>query len=166
MFFRKTSINKLDTALDRRASVHDIRLIAEADPNMVHETGFGRRTPLHYACWGKASLEVLQYLVELSPDKVKVQCKYGWLPLHNACMHQAPLEVIQYLVEQFPDSVKVKDAFKRLPLHYACCSASVCGVQPACEEQVVRYSVNMNPEAVKEANSTGSILCNWKAVAS
>lgn len=94
-------------------------------------------TLLHSACAQNSPLDVVQMLVKLWPDAVKVKTNYGDLPLHIACESNKSMEVIQFLVETWPDAVKEKTACDNLPLHVACqsnpsleliqCGWSTCG---------------------------------------
>eukprot|EP00984_Skeletonema_dohrnii_P009917 scaffold3819_cov98-Skeletonema_dohrnii-CCMP3373.AAC.4 len=86
--------------------------------------------PLHWACRGGASLNVIKYLVEeVDGDKGKELLgkadQFGRYPPHFACDGGASLGVIKYLVEE-ADGIKGKELLGKAdnkgtyPLHYAC----------------------------------------------
>jgi ankyrin repeat protein len=117
-----------------------------------------RRLPLHYACRGKASLEVIRYLLELEPDAIKAPGLRGMLPLHEACRSNTrrseseTLKVIQYLVSKYPDAVKTTDMeWGFLPLHAA------LGRCPGRFPSVMEFLIKRYPKALTIETKTGQL---------
>jgi ankyrin repeat protein len=115
------------------------------------------RLPLHYACRGRAPIEVVQYLLEIEPNAIASPGLDGMLPLHEACSSdendgtQLPplsLPLIQCLVEKYPNALLVPSSPQLLPLHYASCTKNV-------PLQVIEYLVKENPNAVEVASHQG-----------
>jgi hypothetical protein len=87
----------------RHATIDVIELAYNTHPQAIHEaeeeSGW---SPLHSACYKKAPLEVVQFLVERNPVALETADNNGQLPLHLACRFKASLDVVQYLVERNP----------------------------------------------------------------
>eukprot|EP00957_Ditylum_brightwellii_P023103 1743052-Ditylum_brightwellii.AAC.1 len=77
-------------------------------------------TPLHHACEGRASLNVLSLLLREWPDAAKEKDALGKTPLHCACEKSTPLEVISLLLKAYPEAAEIKDNDGKIPLHYEC----------------------------------------------
>jgi len=113
--------------------------------------------PLHLACHGGASLEVIKYLVEeADSDKGKELLgkanENGIYPLHYACYGGASLDVIKYLVEE-ADGDKGKELLGKAdnkgkyPLHWA----RTKGASP----DVIKYLIQMNPDPLQHKDDSG-----------
>jgi len=94
--------------------------------DMINTKDKDRMYPLHLACRGGASVEVIRYLVEDvegGKDMINAKDKDGMYPLHWACRGGASVEVIRYLVKNMEggkDMINAKDGYGMYPLHYAC----------------------------------------------
>jgi ankyrin repeat protein len=117
-----------------------------------------RRLPLHYACRGKASMDVIRYLLELEPDAIKAPGLRGMLPLHEACRSNTrrseseTLKVIQYLVSKYPDAVRTADMeWGFLPLHAA------LGRCPGRFPSVMKFLIQRYPKALTIETKTGQL---------
>jgi len=92
-------------------------LLEESDGDLKELLGKADRYgsyPLHLACFGGASLDVIKYLVEEADgDKGKELLgkadNTGKYPLHWACQCHAPLDLIKYLIQMNPDPLQYKD---------------------------------------------------------
>jgi len=82
------------------------------------------RTPLHWAIYKGAPLEVMAALLEVWPHAAKEKDRYGDTPLLLACDRGAPVEVVAAVLEVWPHAAKQKDKYDRTPLHWACYKAS------------------------------------------
>ena len=75
------------------------------------------RLPIHYACWQRASLEVIHALVNAYPESITVATESGGdLPLHNACVDGASPHVLNFLIESYPEGVNKKNEDGETPL--------------------------------------------------
>jgi len=66
-------------------------------------------------------LDVVESMVRLAPETLRMKDKYGWLPIHYACASKASLDFVRVLVTPYPESVRVRVSRKGgwLPIHYA-----------------------------------------------
>jgi ankyrin repeat protein len=121
------------------------------------ETTIERRLPLHYACRGRAPLDVAEYLLEIEPAAISTRGLDGMLPLHEACssdendgrdLPPLSLPLIQFLVNKYPDALLAPSSTQLLPLHYASCAKNV-------PLSVIEYLVKENPTAVKVSSYQG-----------
>jgi ankyrin repeat protein len=119
--------------------------------------------PLHWACGGGASLEVIKYLVEEADgDKGKELLgkldKYGNYPLHHACEKGASLDVIKYLVEEVDDDkgkelLGKADNIDRYLLHRAC--------QAGASLDVIKYLIQKNPGPLQYKDKSGRTALDY-----
>ncbi len=79
-----------------------------------------RYTPLHYLVCAHPSLNLVEKLIQLAPETVKVKNISGCLPLHLCCGYGASTEVIKMILEAYPEAAQIQDNNGRLPLHIAC----------------------------------------------
>lgn len=76
-------------------------------------------TPLHNVCkLSNPPADIVQALLEASPDTVTWADSHGWLPLHHACANGASGEVLQILTEAYPEGKTKQDSQSRTPLHF------------------------------------------------
>jgi ankyrin repeat protein len=86
-------------------------------------------TPLHMLfCYSSPPPKLVERLLQLAPDTVKVKGIWGKLPLHMACdywrLSSDSCDVISMLLQAYPEAARVQDEDGRLPLHCVCESAS------------------------------------------
>ena len=80
------------------------------------------RNPLHLACDGNASLEVIELLLKKYPKAVLGKTStMELIPLHIACNRKAKIEVIRALIDADHDmgTLNARSIIERLPLHMA-----------------------------------------------
>jgi ankyrin repeat protein len=77
-------------------------------------------TPLHYLLHEHPPSDLVERILRVAPDTIKVQDKYRQLPLHIALDNKASIDVIKLLIQAYPKAAEVQDNFGYLPLHYAC----------------------------------------------
>jgi ankyrin repeat protein len=125
--------------------------------NRMTSTFVHRRLPLHWACRGNASLEVIRYVLELEPDAIAAPGLRGMLPLHEACRsnrrtESETLKVIHYLVSKYPNAVKITDMeWGYLPLHAA------LGRRPGKSPSVIEFLIKRYPKALTIENKNGQL---------
>lgn len=87
---------------------------------------------LHHACSANAPIQVVQLLMELNSEALKVTSSiYGEdrvLPLHLACKYSC-LETIRLLLSHHPEAAREADFYGYLPLHYASQRENVHAIQ-------------------------------------
>jgi ankyrin repeat protein len=167
----KEGVCPLDVACLYGAPLEVIQFLAEQYPAAVkirYKSGrwrwsnrmsilLHRRLPLHWACRGKASLEVIRCLLELEPDAISSPGLRGMLPLHEACRsnrrpESESLMVIQYLVGKYPDAVKTTDMeCGFLPLHAA------LGRCPGRSADVIKFLIKCHRKALTIETKTGQL---------
>jgi hypothetical protein len=78
-------------------------------------------TPLHYACYHNAGIQVVEYLVQKFPEAVRVTNYSHQTPVHMACMSdQISLPVVELLLEHYPTAAHLADQDGYTPFHLAC----------------------------------------------
>eukprot|EP00957_Ditylum_brightwellii_P036697 2779676-Ditylum_brightwellii.AAC.1 len=82
-------------------SVEVVCRLLEVCPNVARETSSLGYKPLHYAIHSNASLDVIEILLEVYPDAVKIKNKFDQdTPLHYACRQgNIALEVVSALLD-------------------------------------------------------------------
>lgn len=77
-------------------------------------------TPLHLACWGGASFELVELLLNCKKDSASIKTKDGWTPIHLACRYNASVDVVTALLKAAPQSATIKAKGGWCALHLAC----------------------------------------------
>ena len=89
-------------------------------------------TPLAYAVERRPPVEVVQALIEASPESVGIKVHPGGaLPLHIACTWHASPSVVNALLEAEPAACRVPDELGNVPLHAAAFSGATAPVVDA-----------------------------------
>lgn len=89
-------------------------------------------TPLAYAVERRPPIEVVQALIEASPESVGIKVHPGGaLPLHVACTWHACPSVINALLDAEPAACRVPDELGNVPLHAAAFSGATAPVVDA-----------------------------------
>ena len=77
-------------------------------------------TALHNICkLDNPPVDVVQSLMDCSPETVTWQDSNGWLPLHHACANGGSGQVLRVLVDAYPVGKVAQDKRLRTPLHFA-----------------------------------------------
>jgi Ion transport protein/Ankyrin repeats (3 copies) len=81
--------------------------------------GIGDTTCLHIVCkLHNPPDDIVQALIDASPESVISLDSHGWLPLHHACANGASPEVIKILADAYPAGKVTQDTQNRTPLHF------------------------------------------------
>lgn len=149
----------LRTALKKYASVEDIRLVLQQEPQLCREKDEEGWLLLHYACANHASLEIVQFLLEEYPEGANEETQNGVLALHIASANKASLETVEALLTVNPEGINQRSHDGVLPIHYAAaCKA---------DASVVQCLVEANPLSLLERTSEGWLPlhygCRYKA---
>eukprot|EP00536_Pseudo-nitzschia_multiseries_P003045 jgi/Psemu1/184907/e_gw1.43.195.1 len=131
--------------LDSTPNEAKLNLRVPTRGGFVATAGF---TPLHMACENLPPREILQKLIKLHPDAVRLKCMPGGkLPLHVACTWHAPKESIDVLLKKDRNVCKIADELGNLPLHLACFSGA--------PSVVIEKLLKANAKAVLLRNGQG-----------
>lgn len=85
----------------------------------VRTRGNNEATPLHNVCkLSNPPTDIIQALLEASPEPARWTDSHGWLPLHHACANGACGEVLQILADAYPEGKTLQDTHQRTPLHF------------------------------------------------
>lgn len=107
-------------------------------------------TPLAYALERHPPVEVVQALIEASPESVGIKVQPGGtLPLHIACTWNAAPSVVSILLEAEPAACRVPDDLGNVPLHSAAFSGATA--------PVVDALLRTYPKAALVRNHQGSL---------
>jgi len=76
-------------------------------------------TPLHLVCkLSDPPSDIVQSLIDSSPETATWPDSHGWLPLHHACANGASTEVLSILIDAYPEGKIKQDNQNRTPLHF------------------------------------------------
>jgi len=123
-----------------------VRALLQVDPHVAIRDNAQGRTALHVALEQSADMEILQLLVQVSPESV-VKHSCGVTPLVVALQCNAPLPVHQLLVHANQNATQIKDEFGRYPLRFA--------LEHRCNDPDVLRLLCSSPETVLEVDSLG-----------
>lgn len=87
-----------ETCSDRIVKVAAIERILVESPDALYKTSEEGTLPIHVARCAKASVEIIELLVDKWLLSLEWTNHGGVLPLHTACSNHASLEVIENLV--------------------------------------------------------------------
>ena len=91
-----------------------VRVMLDADPDLIRATDEELRTPLHFAAEG-GQLEVAGMLLSRGAE-IDAEDRGGDTPLHRAVLNGG-LEMVDLLLDQEPD-LEIRNSYGRTPLHY------------------------------------------------
>jgi len=103
--------------MDDEVAIDILKLLLEANPGSVSETGDEGNLPLHLAAYNK-SLAFCKILVDAYPESGRRTSGDGSLPFHNACFGGRP-DTVEYLFRLYPESLHIRTNSGRLPIHNA-----------------------------------------------
>ena len=110
-----------------------------------------RVLPVHIACEGNAPLSLVQTLVNVFPDAVKIpDHRNKWLPLHYcATASNEDSERLNFILSEYSTGSQCSEALGRLPLHLACeygaCSSAISNL------------VEAHPDSVRSLETTNML---------
>jgi len=130
------------------ASPEVVTLLAVPD-EALEGTDEYSRTPLHQAVEYRASVAVVQLVLNRRPLLSRSKDYIGRTPLHCACAYNSSMEVANLLIQSNPQALFEKDNRRRLPLHIACSSEDSC-------VQVARLFLEKHPQAMYETDGRGA----------
>jgi hypothetical protein len=118
----------LSWAIWNGAPVHVLIDLLKADTSFIRSLDNLGRLPLHIACYRKASVAVIDMLVELEPRSVFYLDRFGNTALHYATQSACSvsddsmnerLEVITALVIFFPETISLRNNLQETPVDIA-----------------------------------------------
>jgi ankyrin repeat protein len=98
--------------------------------------------PLHWACSGGPTEEVIEALLKAYPHAAKRTDSGGSTALHFACHYGANAPVVQALLKSYPPAISKKDKYGRTPLYHAISKSS--------SVDVIRVLIEANPSMILE----------------
>lgn len=105
----------------RRFHLELVRVFVEYNPEIarVRNERDGSYL-LHHACSVNVDLDTIQLLIELNPDALHIDDRFGMLPLHKALeWEDARIEIVELLLSHYPDAIRSGVEDDLLPLHVA-----------------------------------------------
>jgi ankyrin repeat protein len=117
----------------RRKASENIQILVVAFSGAIKSTDYHRgQTPLHKAIASKASVEIIEYLIESCPEALTTQCRLGQLPLVELLKHctrqqiTGEFRLLKTMIEGYPGSLVCRDITGGIPLHMALrCTLSI-----------------------------------------
>lgn len=110
-------------------------------------------TPLHLLACQHPPLDLLERIIQLAPDTLKVQDFEGRLPIHLACAHTPSLKIVKVLLDLYPESTQVKNQSGCLPLHTA--------LKNKASFEVVRMLLDNYPKAAELPDNDGMLPLHY-----
>ena len=105
--------------------------------------GEHRWTPLHWIVFKRLPIDLVEILIQLAPETLRIKNDLGKLPFHLAC-HGGSLDLIRIMMNANPGSIQAKDQSGNLPLHLSCHSGASL--------EVLNLLIEAYPESVHEKN--------------
>lgn len=98
-----------------------VKKLMELFPGFAVEQDENGRYALHRGCFNTDIIEVIEYLIEHSPENIlERQGNDGQLPLHCSAYDSHDEQVIELLISLYPQAVMTTNSSGKLPLHHAC----------------------------------------------
>jgi ankyrin repeat protein len=143
----KSSFDKLRKWLDNKKKYEDLLITAACykDEN--------NRTPIHALAAARAPSDLVERILKLAPETIKVQDKYGRFPLHWALICNTSSDVIYMLYEAYPKAAEVHNINERLPLHLA--------LQFNASVDVINMLFKAYPQAVEIQDKYGNLPLHY-----
>jgi ankyrin repeat protein len=110
-------------------------------------------TPLHQLVHANPPSDLVESIIQLAPDTVRVQNDHGYLPLHEACWNKAAPDVVAKLIEAYPEASEVQNEDGLLPLHLACLKND--------SPDVIRVLLEAYPRAAQVQDYSGSLPLHY-----
>ena len=95
--------------------IEAVRAFIEAHPRSTKDVDDEGRSALYYAAYYKRESQLVQALLDASPEMIKKATDMGTLPLHVAYTEATA----HLLVDAYPDVAKMRDGDGEIPLHGA-----------------------------------------------
>jgi len=135
-----------------------IQKLCRAYPQRVSIPKQDGSLALHIACYNEnilaAGIEIVQFLVEMCPEAIKVKNRFGFLPIHKAlcAAHTCEqLSVIKYLLQLFPDSIVAQNVDGCTAFHLLVSQGNLHS------REFVQFFLQFNPEVVKIPDHYGQL---------
>ncbi|KAL7545679.1 hypothetical protein ACHAWF_009027 [Thalassiosira exigua] len=135
-----------DICESRHVTLETVKLIIESRPDISLLDQADGMLPLHSLCLNHSKkdqdswlLPIIEYVVNVCPQSVRVRNDFGFLPLFYAT--DTTLEITKFLVEKYPESVTAM-ARQGTAFHSACRNGGI---------DTVAYLFEQNPEAINSA---------------
>ena len=128
--------------IDLARMQHWPQVIARSSVNKIEATyaDSDGLLPLHWACSGGPTVEVVVALLEAFPEASGAVDSDGSTPLHFACHYGATVDVVTLLLQSNAGSVQVQDKYGRTPLYHA--------VYKAANLEVLKALATANPTLI------------------
>ncbi len=77
--------------------------------------GYDNMTPLHLVLGRAVPIDVVEMLIQLAPETLRMKNSNGKLPLHLACLFGTSLEILDLLITNYPQGLEARDNNDRKP---------------------------------------------------
>ena len=115
-----------------------------------------RRTPIHFLVRARPPPDLVERLILLAPDTLKIANNDGQLPLHLAIRWKAAPDVVKMLLEAYPEAIQIQDKYGRLPLHLA--------IVYKAAPDVVKMLLEAYPEATQLKDNLGRLPLHYAII--
>ncbi len=141
LFYDRVSFDDIQQWLDNNKYNDNLLKQAASYKNKYNNT------PLSWLACGKSPSDLVERLLQLAPDTIKIQHIDGSLPLHAALYNSASSDVITTIFKAYPKAAEVQNDDGELPLHYA--------LENNASSDVIKMLFQAYPEAAEVRNDEG-----------
>ena len=101
-------------------SILVINALLDAWPRGIKTSSEGGRLPLHMACFGKATVNVMEAIIKSYPDAARQRNADGFLPIHIAShWGVSHPDIAPLLLRAYPDGAVGRNRWERTPIEEA-----------------------------------------------
>ena len=138
------------------ATLEIIKLLYNTWPGALQLRDDNRYLPIHSLCCNielddTASLDILQFMLEIDPSLPREVNGYGNLPIHYAAESNKSQAFCKILIDAYPESLRIESGYGWLPIHLA------SGGERVDAPDTIQYMLELDAELVNEENSEGCL---------
>lgn len=135
-------------------SDHIVERLVSMDTDLLNVTNEQGSVALHVACSNIqfVSFSTLRFIIEKSPQALKMANSLGFLPIHKAVgnyKNDKCLKAIKYIAEQYPSGLASRTKDGQTPLHIAVSTANLFSVA------LIEMLVDLYPDALMSQDNYG-----------
>mmetsp|Transcript_29529 Transcript_29529/g.80780 ORF Transcript_29529/g.80780 Transcript_29529/m.80780 type:complete len:545 (+) Transcript_29529:94-1728(+) len=135
----------------RNPNIDAVRCLFNFYPRMASSKDAAGDTPIHYAARYTESVEMIKFLLQMSPESTKVQGDQNLVPLQCAVFNESPnrLDIVQALLEVDPSAAKTTNVEGDTALHKT--------LEGDCDVLLTQLLLKIYPDSLKIQNDLGHL---------
>lgn len=132
-----------------------LRLISSQPSTVFAEADDGNNLPIHIAAAQSKSARVVEEIIRLYPEGLKLKNDDGRLPVHLAAKYNPSVTVLKSILEAYPSGLKERNNYGWLPIH----CATVNGVSLGIVQELIKYY----PVGLQQTTKDGMLPIHFAA---